>query len=123
MIQIELMTKKLKSELSILQQKFETGNRNQDRRDRQLFDQMKTETAPIFKLIDMWYEQTIEIIQKEKLILREQQITSTKENFEMLVLHSYYIDVRKRRYMELNRSCLYIFDQLLKEIHRETDTH
>lgn len=116
MIQLQLITEKLKDELSFLKEKFETSERHQNQRDRDYFLYVKRESKPLFNLIDQWYEQTIELLQIEQMALYEEQVHSTKENFEMLILHSYYVDIRKRRYMEMNKSCLYVFDQLLKEI-------
>lgn len=116
MIELQLITNKLKNELSFLQQKFETGERNKNKRDRQYFEFVKSDSKLLFDLINKWHEKTIALMNSNNISLYEEQINSTKENFEMLILHSYYSDIRKRRYIEMNRSCIYVFDQLLKEI-------
>lgn len=115
------MTQKLKDELTVLREKFETNEGHQDQRDRNFFSFVKQETEPLFNLIENWYEQTIIYIQQEQIDLYEEQVNATKENFEMLILHSYYVDIRKRRYVEMNRSCLYVFDQLLKELEEKSE--
>lgn len=106
----------MKDELSFLRNKYESTERHQNKRDREYFTYVKQESKPLFELIDQWHEQTLDLLATRQMIVHEEQVHSTKENFEMLILHSYYVDIRKRRYMEMNKSCLYVFDQLLKEL-------
>src|SRR5690554_473215 len=88
-------------------------------KDEAFFRFVQQETKPYFSHIDAW-EKHAKKAWKEKLIsLQLTQIESTRDNFTTLILHSYYKDVRKRRYMEINKSCFYILQQILKEIHHE----
>lgn len=84
--------------------------------DRDDFEIVKEATTPIFILIESWEEMAADLAKQRKINLHPQQIQSTTENMELLLMHSYYRDVRERKYMETNKSCLYIFNQLLGEI-------
>lgn len=117
MTNLIILTEKLINHLDILKHHFEQNERPVTDKDYFLF--VKEETEPIFKTVEKWEEMALYGVKTQKCSLHPQQITSTKENMEALILHSYYIDVRKRRYMEMNKSCHYIFNQLLKEFHHE----
>src|SRR5690625_4504067 len=116
MIELQLLTKKLKGELASLKRKLESDEGKKNERDRHYFEYVKADSSFLFELIEQWYELTVKFIDHHKSSIYEKQVRATKENFELLILHSYYKDVRKRRYIELNRSCRYVFDQLLKEL-------
>lgn len=114
-------TKKLKHYLHSLKEKFENNQPPKSVNDMEFFLKMKKETAPIYDLLEKWEDTTLHLIKKRKLNVHPHQIKSTKENMELLILHSYYVDARRRRYMELNHSCIYIFDQLLHELPKNND--
>lgn len=116
MIQLKILTEKLKTELNLLHETYDKNVQVQRKRDREFFEYVKQQSIPSFNLIEKWYELTLNILRHDHLPVYEEQVGATKQNFEMLILHSYYGDVRKRRYVEMNRSCLYVFDQLLKGI-------
>ena len=79
---------------------------------------MKEETAPIFQLLEEWEKSALKLVKERKVNVHPQQVTSTRENMELMLMHSYYIDAKEKRFMELHNSILYIFDQLLREIER-----
>lgn len=88
------------------------GNLN----DKVFFLQMKKETAEIYHLLEKWEKNGLDFVKDKKVNVHPHQIASTRENIELLVLHSYYVDAKRKRYMELNHSCHYIFDLLLADI-------
>lgn len=112
-------TKQLKKYTDSLKSKFDQGNPPEDLNDRSFFNQMKKETNPIYVLLSKWEENTLSLIKKRKLNLHPQQIFSTRENMELLLLHSYYIDARRKRYMELYNSIQYVFGQIINELSNE----
>jgi len=107
------ITKALSNYLDTLKRMFEQSEK--PKADKEFFQFVKKETVPYFDLLEKWEFQALQAIRERKSTLHSQQITSTKENMETLILHSYYIDVRKRNYMEINKSCHYIFNQVIKE--------
>src|SRR5690625_2591134 len=111
------ITEQLIEQVHGLKEKYE--NEKKPSQGREFFQFVKEKTLPTFQLLEQWEKLALEIIQNKTGTLHPQQINSTKENMEALILHSYYIDVRKRRYMEMNKSCLYIFNQLIKELEDE----
>ncbi|WP_202406221.1 DUF1798 family protein [Pontibacillus yanchengensis] len=104
----------IKQELNQLKDRFLASDKPADKKDRALFEQVKEETSPLFTLIQEWYdeaEQYVKMNPGSKVF--PIQLENTKDNFELLVLHSYYIDVPKKRFMELYNSVHYVLDQLL----------
>jgi hypothetical protein len=109
-------TVQLKEYLQQLKDLFEENNPPEDRRDKEYFEMVKEKTLPIYELLSKWEELALKIIKESKISVHPNQIVSTRENMELLLMHSYYIDVRRRRYMELNQSVLYVFDQLIRAL-------
>ncbi|MGF7014889.1 DUF1798 family protein [Ornithinibacillus bavariensis] len=116
MMELTEYTIQLKKYLQDLKQVFEENNPPEDRRDKEFFVMVKKKTSPIYDLLEIWQELALKFIKENKISVHPNQIVSTKENMELLLMHSYYIDVRRRRYMELNQSVLYVLDQLLRAI-------
>lgn len=117
-MELEQQTKTLKKTLQRLKIRFETGEPPKKISDYSFFEQMKQETNPIFDLLNKWEENALQFVKNKHVHVHPHQIIATKENMELTILHSYYIDIRKRQYMELYKSTLYIFDQLSSEIRR-----
>ncbi|WP_047980072.1 DUF1798 family protein [Ornithinibacillus contaminans] len=115
---MELMTYtlQLKTYLQELKDIFEQNNPPEDRRDNLFFQMVKENTAPIYDLLAKWEELALTTIKEHKISVHPNQVMSTRENMELLLMHSYYIDVRRRRYMELHQSVEYVLDQLLRAI-------
>jgi len=108
-------TTTLLEEIDHCHNRFITGEK--PNKERAFFLEMKKESEPVFATLDKWVERSEELVKQRKItVLHPQQIDATKENMESLVLHSYYKDTRKRRFMEIYKSCYYIFAQLLKEL-------
>lgn len=111
------ITLELKQHLNLLQELYENNNPPENMRDKKFFYKMKEETEPIYELLNHWETLALECIKQNKNVgVHPQQIISTKENMELLIMHSYYHDCRHRRYMELNYSIHYILDQLQREL-------
>lgn len=83
---------------------------------REMFEHVRRETEPIFETLETWETLTLDSIKRGDLSSSTQMIESTVDNMRQFIMHSYYKDVRKRRYMEMKRSLLYVFHLLLKEI-------
>jgi hypothetical protein len=109
-------TLQLKDELNKLKEIFEQNNPPEDRRDKVFFESVKEKTLPVYELLEKWEKLALEIIKESKISVHPNQIVSTRENMELLLMHSYFVDVRRRRYMELNQSIIYVFDQLLRAV-------
>src|SRR5690625_1933742 len=99
-----------------LQNRFETNKPPRLMDDRSFFYEMKKETKPIYKLLKEWKHKKLNYIANNKSRLFPQQIAATIDNIEMIILHSYYIDIRRRFYMEYFNSTIYILEQLLAEL-------
>lgn len=80
------------------------------------FHFVKEQTTPVFNLLKKWEDKALAFVKEEDGRVHPKQIIATKENMELLLLHSYYKDIRKRRFMEYYSSCIYVFNQLKEEI-------
>ncbi|WP_152654584.1 YppE family protein [Oceanobacillus sp. CFH 90083] len=109
-------TEKLNRYLEALRKRFETSEAPNDRKDRDFFNMVKKETAPIYDLLESWEKDALAAVKDRKASVHPSQIQSTKENMELLLMHSYYLDVRRKRYIELYTSIRYVFDLLLDTI-------
>lgn len=109
-------TNDLKDYLSSLKEVYEQTSPPEDRRDKAYFQMVREKTLPIYQLLEKWEELALNVIKEKKISVHPNQIVATKENMELLLMHSYYVDVRKRRYMELHKSVLYVLDQLLRAL-------
>lgn len=111
------LTKELLNELNELQQIYENGK--EPSKDKTFFQYVKKETESLYDKLDKWEKFATDLIKRGKLVLHLSQIEATKDNMTALIMHSYYKDVRKRRYMDIYKSCQFIFQQLLKELTNE----
>lgn len=109
-------TKQLKMYLDKLKDRYETNEPPESLRDKSFFFKMKEETAPIYNLLEAWEEKALDFVQDRNVNVHPHQIVSTAENMELIILHSYYVDARRKRYMEFNHSSHFIFDQLLEAL-------
>lgn len=116
MLTVKEQTAKLRAHLNRLKERFENTAPPKNRRDRDFFNMVKEETDPVYELLEQWEEATLGIVKQRKVNVHPQQVASTRENMELLLMHSYFIDARPKRYMELYKSITYIFDQLLEEL-------
>ena len=115
-MELQQLTEKLSNELDTLLTYYETHEPPQDLRDKTFFLFVKEVTNPIYELLEDWEEKALDFVKQHKKNLHPHQIVSTKENMELLLMHTYYIDVKRKRYMELNFSVHYVFGILLEEL-------
>lgn len=80
------------------------------------FHSVKEKTDIIFETLHAWEEACLAYVKETKSTVHFKQIIATKENIELLIVHSFYKDMRKRRYMEYYQSSLYVLQQLEKEL-------
>ncbi|SDQ55359.1 protein of unknown function [Virgibacillus subterraneus] len=113
---LELQTKQFKEHVDKLRVRYEQNNPPENKKDKQFFLMVKEYTAPIYVLLEEWEKNTLQVVKDRKVNIHPQQVTSTRENMELLLMHSFYIDAKRKRYMELNHSVLYVLDQLLREL-------
>lgn len=106
-------TEKLNQYLETLRERFEKGEAPSDRKDREFFNMVKEETTPVYSLLESWETDALAVVKERKASVHPNQIQSTRENMELLLMHSYYLDARRKRYMELYTSIRYVFDLLL----------
>lgn len=83
-------------------------------RSKEFFNDVKEQTMEYFSLLDAWEESAYKLVREGRIDIFPQQIDATKENMQALMMHSYYKDVRKRKYMEIKQACHYIFMQSLE---------
>lgn len=113
---IKEQTIDLKRHLQLLKDNYENNDPPENKKDIAFFNNVKSETEPVYAMLATWETDALEIVKLRKVNVHPHQITSTRENMELLLMHSYYIDVKRKRYMELNHSVLYIFDLLLRDL-------
>lgn len=113
---IKEQTIELKRQLALLKDNYEKNDPPENKKSMDLFMDVKRKTEPVYAMLETWETDALEIVKQRKVNVHPHQITSTRENMELLLMHSYYIDAKRKRYMELNHSVLYIFDQLLREL-------
>jgi hypothetical protein len=116
MEELKKQTITLREHLLRLKERYETTPAPRNRRDRDFFEMVKTETEPIYELLEAWEKKALEKVKERKVSVHPHQVASTKENMELVLMHSYFMDAREKRYMELYKSILFIFDQLLGDI-------
>ncbi|WP_339228003.1 DUF1798 family protein [Oceanobacillus sp. FSL K6-2867] len=115
-MELKKQTESLKSHLNLLKIKFEQNAPPENSRDKTFFLKVREETLPIYTLLDEWETTALKVVKNREAKVHPHQVASTRENMELLLMHSYYIDVRRKRYMELYTSILYVFDLLLEDI-------
>lgn|SRR5690625_2764121 len=116
MVRLKDMTEQIKQHLDQLLHRFETSDPPESFSDKPFFLKMKEQTAPIYDLLEQWEKLALKLIKERTITVHPHQITATKENIQLILLHSYYIDTRRRRYMELHQSSHYICDQIIRDL-------
>ncbi|HEX6593492.1 MAG TPA: DUF1798 family protein [Bacillota bacterium] len=109
-------TNKLAQHLVYLKEIYETYEPPKNKRDSQFFSNVKKQTEPVFHLLVEWEAKALQTIQTNEVHVHPQQIVSTKENMELILMHSFYKDVKRKRYMELIQSVQFILDQLRRSL-------
>lgn len=106
------LTNELQQVSQLLKDKFLTNEPPENTRDPEFFQKVKSETDPLFVLAEEWEKQALDAVKQRKILVHPQQVESTRENFELILLHSYYIDVKPQRYMELIQAIDYVCNQV-----------
>ncbi|HLS08250.1 DUF1798 family protein [Lentibacillus sp.] len=109
-------TEALKEHLEQLKNIYEENNPPESKKDKQFFQMVKERTEPVYELLAEWEKNALKAVKERKVNLHPQQVASTRENMELLLMNSYYVDVKRKRYMELNHSIHFILDQLLSDL-------
>lgn len=117
-MELKDQTIELKYHLDQLMERYDNNTPPENKRDKEFFQFVKETTAPMYKLIDEWEEAALEAVKARQVDIHPQQVQSTRENMELLLMNSFYVDVKRKRYMELNQSIHYVFDQLLRELEK-----
>src|SRR5699024_1512269 len=115
-MELKILTQQLKQHLNKLKERYNHIEPPKNRRDKDFFELVKRETTPVYSLLEEWEEMALEKVKEREINVHPQQVTRTRENMELVLMHSYYIDARRKRYMELSQSVLYIFDQIISEL-------
>nr|WP_255688246.1 DUF1798 family protein [Pontibacillus sp. HN14] len=112
---------KIKEELEKLKEQFLQSEKPAQKKDRALFERVKTETSPLFNLNEQWATKAEQYLKEHPGgAVHPLQLKNTRENIELVILHSYYIDVPKKRFMELYNSIHYVLDQLVEGLRKES---
>lgn len=109
----------LEKELKFLKDRYLTHEKPANRRDPDFFTYVKEQTKLTFDLIHKWHEEASKFVKNREVMVHPQQIQSTEENLHLILMHSYYIDTPRKRYMELYKSILYVFDLLKNDIEKK----
>lgn len=112
---VKELTIELKNDLKLLKERYEKGEKPEDKRSKVFFQFVKEETTPVYKKIEVWEEAASAFVKRREAKVHPQQVASTRENMELLLLNSYYMDAKRQRYMDLHQSVLYVFDALLND--------
>ncbi|MFD2760831.1 DUF1798 family protein [Lentibacillus juripiscarius] len=112
-------TQQFQYHLNKLEEIYNANKPPESRKDKAFFQMVKTYTEPIYNLLKDWEDHALYAVKQRHVNLHPQQVTSTKENMELLMMHSFYVDVKRKRYMELNHSIHFILDKLLDELEED----
>lgn len=115
-MEVKQLTLELKKDFERLRDRYEISEKPEDKRSREFFLLVKEETTPVYNKIQAWEESASLFVKQRKVKVHPQQIASTKDNMELLLLNSYYLDAKRKRYMDLYQSIMYVFDGLLSDI-------
>lgn len=107
------ITKSLTQHTTVLEEIFNDEELTPENTS-EFFEYVRTETEGVFAKLKEWENILLELDQAGETVIHENMIHSTKDNMTALIMHSYYKDVRRRRYMEIKRSCIYVYQSILK---------
>ena len=100
--------------------RFESFQKKPDKTEAYFYEQVK----PTFELIkekaNDWEQLALEWIKKEKpKYIHPSQIESAMENIEQVVLQSFYKDINKQRFHNLEHSVEYLINTIVDEIEKK----
>ena len=111
-------TNKLKRLIDERHQRFLNTEGPVEKKSYDFFNQVKKETDPMFRLTNEWVKEAEAFVKDRKTNVHPNQVKSTHENIEMIILHSYFLDVHRKRFKELYQSSHYVLDMVLDDIER-----
>lgn len=82
--------------------------------DREAFKHIQKEVTPHFFLFEEWEKAILHDIRAHALPLHPSLIQSTRENMELIIMHSFYHDTTDARFNELVKSVDVVFDMVLR---------
>lgn len=115
MEEVKQLTESLIAYMKKLEIVFNKGEKP-THNDHAFFEKVRTEINPIYDMVEAWEEKTSYLIQQRKVDLHPKQVDATVKSIKAIALHSYYLDVRKRRYQDIKKSVEYVLQLLLKEL-------
>lgn len=72
----------------------------------------------MYQLLQEWHQAAADFVQQREISVHPQQVQSTEENVHLIILHSYYIDIRSERYMDYLQSIGYVIQLLDEDLDR-----
>ncbi|SDD48818.1 protein of unknown function [Terribacillus halophilus] len=118
MTTLRIYNKQLSELLARLKERFLTHEPPSDKHDRAFFELVKAETGPMYELLQKWHQTAADFVQQRDVSVHPQQVQSTEENVHLIILHSYYIDIRSERYMDYHQSIGYVIHLLDEDLDR-----
>ncbi|MGM0522781.1 MAG: DUF1798 family protein [Bacillota bacterium] len=82
--------------------------------DRESFSMIKEEVTPQFQLLEQWEEELLTDIKSHALSIHPSLVQSTRENMELIIMHSFYHDTDVKRFNELVKSVDVVIDMVGK---------
>ncbi|GEM01434.1 protein of unknown function [Halolactibacillus halophilus] len=82
--------------------------------DREAFNVIKQEVTPQFQLLEQWEDTLLTDIQTHTLSIHPTLVQSTRENMELIIMHSFYHDADIKRFNELVKSVDVVLDMVRK---------
>lgn len=113
-------TLELKSLIDQQHKRFLQTDGPVDRNNRDFFEHVKEKTKPMFEVNHQWMEEAEQFVKNRESSVHPNQVKSTHENIEMIILHSYYLDVDRKRFKELYQSSHYVLDMILSDIEKRS---
>ncbi|MBM7552505.1 DUF1798 family protein [Thalassobacillus pellis] len=123
MTDLYAQTMELKRLSDHLAERYAAGEGPVDRKDHDFFQMVKKETMPLFEKNDKWLDTASAFVKDREVKVHPNQVQSTHENIELLILHSFYLDVKKKRYNELHHSVHYVLDMILTSLSEQEGSH
>jgi len=82
--------------------------------DREAFNVIKREVTPQFQLLEQWEDALLTDIKTHALSIHPSLVQSTRENMELIIMHSFYHDTDVKRFNELVKSVDVVIDMVRK---------
>lgn len=82
--------------------------------DREAFKHIQKEVTPHFFLLEEWEKTILSDIRARALPIHPSLIQSTRENMELIIMHSFYHDTTDARFNELVKSVDVVFDMVIR---------